>query len=331
MSTAETLSEEISGESATTRRLSYKFQRLRERVRQAIESGELAGKLPGERTLARRFKVNAKTLSKALTDLAAEGLLQRSIGLGTFVRGTIATRETVRCLFLHDSEQAGCGIIEGLRAQEDLDVQTYDDIHNLPLSLLAQYKWIVVCSNVITDEALRDLVIRGKSVVMLNRPGSYYSTHGVNFDYPNATTELVRRLHRNGHQNLMLVGATDLTELRQDVERALPEGLVLRLGTAGDVAAAMRLGTTGLICHSPELAADVMSECLAAGVSVPENVSVVAMGVDRGNIPCSGQYVSMEYAVSTIKHVLRDAAQHRPVGIWLAGAFQDHKTIAASA
>src|SRR2546425_1018380 len=53
-------------------RLSYKFQRLRERLRDAVRNGELSGKLPGERELARRFKANPKTLSKALTDLAAE-------------------------------------------------------------------------------------------------------------------------------------------------------------------------------------------------------------------------------------------------------------------
>src|SRR5271155_4836453 len=69
--------------------MSYKFQRLRERIRHAVGIGELAGKLPGERDLARRFHVNAKTLSKALTDLAAEGLLSRSIGRGTFVRSDV--------------------------------------------------------------------------------------------------------------------------------------------------------------------------------------------------------------------------------------------------
>src|SRR5687768_1824376 len=73
----------IEGES-----LSYKFQRLRERIRAAVTSGELNGKLPGERELARRFKANPKTLGKALTDLAAEGLLERSIGRGTYVRGS---------------------------------------------------------------------------------------------------------------------------------------------------------------------------------------------------------------------------------------------------
>src|SRR6267142_5657207 len=77
----------------SSERLSYKFQRLRERLRDAVASGELAGKLPGERELARRFKANPKTLSKALTDLAAEGLLERSIGRGTYVKGTSAPEE----------------------------------------------------------------------------------------------------------------------------------------------------------------------------------------------------------------------------------------------
>ena len=69
--------------------MSYKFQRLREKIRAAIATGELVGKLPGERALARRFHVNAKTLSKALTDLAAEGVLNRSIGRGTHVKGSV--------------------------------------------------------------------------------------------------------------------------------------------------------------------------------------------------------------------------------------------------
>lgn len=65
--------------------LSYKYQRLRERLRRAVESGELAGKLPGERELSRRYSANAKTMNKALTDLATEGLLVRHVGRGTFV------------------------------------------------------------------------------------------------------------------------------------------------------------------------------------------------------------------------------------------------------
>lgn len=74
-------------------RLSYKFQRLREQLRQAILTGELTGRLPGERALGRRFQANAKTINKALCDLSSEGLVTRRIGRGTFVISPAASAE----------------------------------------------------------------------------------------------------------------------------------------------------------------------------------------------------------------------------------------------
>ncbi len=105
-------------------KMSYKFQRLREKLREAIRSGEFTGKLPGERALAKRFHVNAKTLSKALTDLAAEGLLDRSIGRGTYVKGS-APQPSVhgRWLVLCDAGQAeGCLVARLKQANEQLRV-----------------------------------------------------------------------------------------------------------------------------------------------------------------------------------------------------------------
>src|SRR5271170_4495188 len=96
--------------------MSYKFQRLRERIRHAVDSGELSGKLPGERELAKRFHVNAKTLSKALTDLAAEGLLERSIGRGTFVKGSAPEPEVHAgpWLFITDAGQTESPLLKHL-------------------------------------------------------------------------------------------------------------------------------------------------------------------------------------------------------------------------
>src|SRR3978361_19488 len=106
--------------------LSYKFQRLREKLRQAIRSGELSGKLPGERALAKRFHVNAKTLSKALTHLAAEGILGRSIGRGTSVKGHAPVAASAkRWLLVCNADQVGWEVIQLLRAAHpDLDVIT---------------------------------------------------------------------------------------------------------------------------------------------------------------------------------------------------------------
>ena len=90
------------GSRSNNGRLSYKFQRLREAIRNAVVSGELKGRLPGERELGRRFDANAKTINKALSDLTSEGLLVRQIGRGTFVAGTAGSRaaeeKRVHCL-----------------------------------------------------------------------------------------------------------------------------------------------------------------------------------------------------------------------------------------
>src|SRR5882757_717033 len=99
---------------------SYKFQRLRERIREAVAKGELSGKLPGERALAKQFQVNAKTLSKALTDLAAEGILDRSIGRGTYVKGhaPAAATSAARWLVLTDDD-ASEDLVAALRQKNE--------------------------------------------------------------------------------------------------------------------------------------------------------------------------------------------------------------------
>src|SRR5579862_1249427 len=105
---------------STETRLSYKFQRLRERLREAVASGELTGKLPGERLLAKRFNVNAKTLSKALTDLAAEGLLDRSIGRGTYVKGSAPNQSAQgRWLVLVDDDATHRCLVDRLKQSNE--------------------------------------------------------------------------------------------------------------------------------------------------------------------------------------------------------------------
>lgn len=85
-------------------RLSYKFQRLRERIRSAILNGEFQDRLPGERELGKLFSANAKTINKALCDLSSEGLLVRQIGRGTFVasqrQGENSHRAMRLCCFM---------------------------------------------------------------------------------------------------------------------------------------------------------------------------------------------------------------------------------------
>ena len=56
-------------------------------IRMAIASGELGvgAQLPSVRGLAQQLTINPKTVAKAYSDLAAEGWLNASQGLGLFV------------------------------------------------------------------------------------------------------------------------------------------------------------------------------------------------------------------------------------------------------
>ena len=150
-------------------RLSYKFQRLRERLRDAVTNGELSGKLPGERELARRFKANPKTLSKALTDLAAEGLLERSIGRGTYVKGNSAPEKLAgRWLILVDEADKKSAVIEQLlKSHSDAEVVVAGT--EMRPSFISQFSAVIDCSKSTAESFHKDLLVRGISILLLGR------------------------------------------------------------------------------------------------------------------------------------------------------------------
>lgn len=128
--------------------LSYKFQRLREQLREDILSGALGDKLPGERKLGQRYNANAKTINKALGDLTSEGLLVRHIGRGTFIAGTSresaqSRTKTLRCLHVETAAEdcSRDGLLEELRHRavaggsclEELLVRGAADCHDIRL------------------------------------------------------------------------------------------------------------------------------------------------------------------------------------------------------
>src|SRR5580765_5383259 len=154
--------------------MSYKFQRLREKLRSAITNGELSGKLPGERALARRFHVNAKTLSKALTDLAAEGLLDRSIGRGTYVKGSAPSDTAAgRWLVLCDAGETDRALVAALRAANP-SLQISTDPADLRPSFLNQFAAVIDIASATPEQFLRSLVVRGIPVVSLNHEPKTY-------------------------------------------------------------------------------------------------------------------------------------------------------------
>jgi DNA-binding transcriptional regulator YhcF (GntR family) len=316
-------------------RLSYKFQRLRERLRQAIASGELSGKLPGERQLSRRFRVNAKTLSKALTDLAAEGLLERSIGRGTFVRGHRAPEAPVeeKWLVICDADQIHAPIIQAI-SQANPATQIATDVSSMRPSFLNQFKAVIDFANSTPDTFLRDMIVRNIMVVAVGREPRTYSSHAVLVDRALGASQLARDMMLGGHTRFFVmerVGQTLIADaVRRTASRYAPAAVV-DTGEPKDVSVALEHGVTAFICGTRPYAAQTREQLTRLGAETPGRVALGAVGTGWGDYPCSGYFVHAAQKADAVVQLLRDKNAHRPVTIWLAGQFIDGGTIAACA
>jgi hypothetical protein len=342
--------------------MSYKFQRLREKLREAIRGGEFSGKLPGERALAKRFHVNAKTLSKALTDLAAEGLLDRSIGRGTYVKGSAPQSPAHgRWLLLCDAgEVDGCLVARLKQANEHLQVVGGPaEVGRMRPSFLNQFDAVIDMASATPEALLRDLVVRNVPVVVVGREPRTYSTHAVLADVALGATRLVRNLLLAGHRRLAAVeppgSAVVSLALRQATARYAPAmngdsseavvetfspqesaSLVSPADWAG--AAGGDGGVTAVICDSVASAREVRKSLQHRGTQVPGDVCLAAIGCACDSTacdsaacgyPCSGYFVSCQQVVDAIVSLFTDPPS-RPTTLWLAGQFIDMGTIQGS-
>src|SRR5262245_35394282 len=317
-------------------RHSYKFQRLRERLRAAIASGELAGKLPGERHLAKKFHVNAKTLSKALTDLAAEGLLDRSIGRGTFVKGTPGapshSADSNRWLVISEPDEANSALLEQLR-QSYQNIQVVTDASSLRPSFLNSVKVVIDLSLNTPESVLRDLIVRNITVVLVGREPVTYSVSAVLIDRAFAGACLARDMMLGGHRRFLAVeprGQKVVADaIRRAAQRYAPESTVDAVWPADVPGAVEQGGATAVICNTRGLAVQVNEVLARRQLAIPGRISVAAIGSGSGDHPCSGYYVQSQQTASTVVQLVREVNMKRPTTIWMTGAFHDGGTIAA--
>jgi hypothetical protein len=332
------------GSPAAGDRISYKFQRLREKLRQAVASGEWSGKLPGERALARRFHVNAKTLSKALTDLAAEGVLERSIGRGTYVKGTAPAQTAQRgWLALCDAGQGDCCLAHRLR-QVDPEAQVQvvaSAAADLRPSFLNGFAAVLDLAAATPESLLRDLAVRGLPIVAVGREARTYSTHAVLVDVALGAARLARDLVLAGHRRIGAVEASGSSvvsrALRQSAARYAPDAVV-EAASPGEAAALLSGdgAVTAIVCDSAATARQMKP--LLGRSPAGGSVSLAAVGAacdgsgdttgPRDDIPCSGYFVPCARVAEAVITLLRDAAAAtRPATLWLAGEFVDRGTI----
>jgi regulatory GntR family protein/substrate-binding family protein len=309
---------------------SYKFQRLRERIRQAVVTGELSGKLPGERELARQFQVNAKTLSKALTDLAAEGLLSRSIGRGTFVKGTeTEAKSEGPWLLVGDGDPLRSPLGEAL-SRRNPRIEQVAEVASLRPSFLNQFSAVVDLSPRTPAAFVRDLLVRNLPLVIVGREPATYSANTVLLDVAYLGARLGQDLLMAGHRRIAVV-ETERGEQESPVARAVrgsisryaPEAALFRCSSEQAIQY-VEQGVTALVCDSTGAAHRVVESLSEASISVPRVASVAAVGLADGDYPCTGFYLGSDQQAEAIIHLL----QHGRGGgsgavLWLTGKYID--------
>jgi DNA-binding transcriptional regulator YhcF (GntR family) len=323
-------SEISSGDTQHGERLSYKFQRLRERLRDAVTNGELSGKLPGERELARRFKANPKTLSKALTDLAAEGLLERSIGRGTYVKGNSAPEDLGgRWLILVDEVDKKSAVVEQLlKSHSDAEVAVAGT--EMRPSFISQFSAVIDVSKSTPESFHKDLLVRGISILLLGREPASFKTHAVLLDRVHAAACLGRDIFLAGHRQVLVI--EDASEhsvsaaVRAAAARYAPHATVQSAPLTA-TSAIMDRANSAILCDGEAAAAEVFQ----VGQSHPHvsRMSWAAVGTWAGTPLCTGCVVTPSELALAAVNLLRTAHMHRPTILWVSGTHVDRGTIKA--
>ncbi len=302
--------------------LSYKFQRLREQIRLAVASGEFAGKLPGERVLAKRFGVNAKTLSKALTDLAAEGLLQRSVGLGTFVKGSLpAALSPEHCLILADD--AGSPLVQQL-SRRFSQSRLVTDTSLIRPSFLAQFAAVINCMNCLPEPLFRDLVVRGLPVIT-TRPQAGYATHAVLMDKTQALFTLARDMILAGHRRIVAMDLPGQTiaydALRAAAARYSPQ-MDVSSAHPNDWRTITPPQVSAILCGDASLAAQLLTVG-SEQYTTETRPALAAVGDLADPVPCTGYYLDPARQAQAIDDLLHELSAQKPTTLWISGRFID--------
>jgi DNA-binding transcriptional regulator YhcF (GntR family) len=311
--------------------MSYKFQRLREQIRQAVARGELKGKLPGERELARQFHVNAKTLSKALTDLAAEGLLHRSIGRGTFVRGSKDQKpaSTRPWLVLLDAD-VDQTVVDNFKSISPM-AQSCLDVSAIRPSYLNQFSAVIDLAAATPETFIRDLLVRGIPVVAVGHQPRTYSVNGVMLDTMLGASCLTRELVLGGHRRFLAIEERTKITFAETIRRTAwqyCQDYSVDACSAADVAQAAEYGATACICDSVQAAQRTMQVLERAGISVPQTISVAAIGWTAQDHPCTGYFADPKQPAAAVAEILTSGQPGRPTTLWLSGTLIDRGTTA---
>lgn len=289
-----------------------KYQVVKDTIIQRIEAGKLkvGDKLPSETELQDMYSVSRHTVRVALEHLEHEGYIEKEHGLGSFVKNLKRDRnKTIGVITTYMSDYIFPEIIRGIESEltkagySMLLINTNNDIDTerkaLQMLVENQVEGIIVeptkssFYNPNIDVYL-DIRKQGIPLISINAKFDEIQFPHIGMDDFKAGYTNTEFLIENNHEK---IGAIFKSDDKQGKERL--KGFVKAISDYGlgysnedvimfstesrgpalmDAVNALldRKNVTGLVCYNDMIALDVLNLCLAKGIKVPDDLSIIS-------------------------------------------------------
>lgn len=196
------------------------YRKIEETIRERIENGTYppGSQLPTEMELIKEFNTSRLTISKSLSHLVAEGLITRTRGRGSFVKGG-KVRETpglirfISPVAKDESYLLHNGLLEGIQeivrqANYNVSIDFYRTVEE-EIEIIRQYKnrendafVIWPCNNPAVIELLRELDRSGFPFVLVDSFFPQFKSDCVMTDNILGGQLIVEYLFKKGHKHI---------------------------------------------------------------------------------------------------------------------------------
>ena len=281
-----------------------KYVLVEDHIRQAIKSGKITDKLPGERVLARELGYSYMTVRKAVENLVGEGVLYKVPTKGTFVADQKHNKPKTRNIgYFLDSRIAGglsspyysmiFNAIEKRATSGGYSLIYFTDSEQTNLAKVLRKLDGVIASCFPRVEPMMQELKRVLPVVAIDNSAADKSIPSVIIDNFNAEAEAVDHLCSLGHQRIGFMTGLEDSDVgknryegyrsglaKNDIET--DQTLVFRgnytfgSGSSGaDYFMSLERPPTAIVCANDSMALGAINRLDKLGRKVPDDVSVV--------------------------------------------------------
>lgn len=281
-----------------------KYILVEDHIRQAIRSGKITDKLPGERVLARELGYSYMTIRKAVENLVNEGVLYKVPTKGTFVADQKHNKPKTRNIgYFLDSRIAGglsspyyamiFNAIEKQATAQGYSLIYFTDSEQTDLDKVLRKLDGVIASCFPRVEMLVQELKRALPVVAIDNSPADKTIPSVIVDNFNGEAEAVDHLCSLGHRRIGFMTGLEDSDVGKNRYEGYRSGLakngidtdqtlVFRgnytfgSGASGaDYFMSLERRPTAIVCANDSMALGAISQLHKLGCTVPDDVSVI--------------------------------------------------------